>query len=84
MERRTDDVNQKSKDITGEGRIFLLQTKTTLGKSNLWLMGDLSVHNCAFPWAFIKVDRTALEEKSEWKVSLIKDFSQVLLSTSGI
>lgn len=35
MERRTDDVNQKSKDITGEGQIFLLQTKTTLGKSNL-------------------------------------------------
>lgn len=26
-------------------------------------MGDLSVQNCAFPWAFIEVDGTTLEEK---------------------
>lgn len=44
-------------------------------------MGDLSVQNCAFPWAFIEVDGTTLEEKSEWKVSLIKNFSEVLQST---
>lgn len=44
-------------------------------------MWDLSVQNCAFPWAFIEVDGTTLEEKSEWKVFLIKNFSQVWLST---
>lgn len=35
MERRTNDINQKSKDITRLGQIFLLQTKTILGKNSL-------------------------------------------------
>lgn len=81
MERRTNGINQKSKDTIRVGQIFLLQTKTTLGKNSLWLMGDLSVQNCAFTWAFIEVDGTTLEEESEWKVSLIKNFSEVLQST---
>lgn len=63
MERRTNDINQKSKDITRVGQISALQTKKTLGKNSLWLMGDVSVQNCAFPWAFKEVDGTTLEEK---------------------
>lgn len=35
MEGRTDDINQKSKDVTGMGRIFLLQMKITFGKNSL-------------------------------------------------
>lgn len=31
MARRTNDINQKSKDITGVDDIFLLQAKITLG-----------------------------------------------------
>lgn len=52
MERRTNDINQKSKDITGVGHIFLLKKKITLGKNSSSLMETyLSVRSCDFPWA---------------------------------